>query len=70
MLKTAGYDCAVGGFDDCMKIFVTDRSKLDEVRHFVSEKTGLNIAAFDSAYITEIPRNESGKVLYANLENA
>ena len=69
LLKTAGFECAVGGVDDCMKIFVTDRSKLDEVRHFVSEKTGLNMAAFDSVYISEIPRNESGKVQYANLEN-
>lgn len=68
MLKSKGYDCAVGGVDDHMKIFVTNETKLNEVKHFVSEKTGLNLSAFSSVYIDKIPRNESGKVLYASLE--
>ncbi len=68
LLKSKGYDCAVGGADDHMKIFVTDETKCEEVRHFVSEKTGLNPAAFSSAYIPAIPRNEAGKVLYTHLE--
>ena len=69
LLKTAGFDCAVGGVDDHMKIFVTDETKLDEVKRFVSEKTGLNHAAFTSVFISEIPRNEAGKVLYGELED-
>ena len=68
-MKSAGFECAVGGVDDHMKIFVTDETKLDDVKRFVSEKTGLNHAAFTSVFIPEIPRNESGKVLYANLED-
>lgn len=68
LLKSNGYDCAVGGVDDHMKIFATDETKLDEVKRFVSEKTGLNPNAFTSVHISEIPRNEAGKILYANLE--
>ena len=68
LLKSNGFDCAVGGRDDLMKIFVTDKSQLDAVTHFVSEKTGLNHAAFCSEYIESIPRNEAGKILYADLE--
>lgn len=68
LLKSKGYDCAVGGVDDHMKIFVTDKRQLEDVKHFVSSKTGLNPVAFTSVYIESIPRNESGKILYANLE--
>ena len=65
--KDKGFTIAVGGVDDHMRIFVTDETKLDEVKRFVSEKTGLNHAAFTSVFIPEIPRNESGKVLYGEL---
>ena len=34
----------------------------------VAEKTGLNIIAFQVAYISEIPKNEAGKVLYSKLD--
>ncbi len=68
LLKSNGYDCAVGGMDDHMKIFVTDEKKLEEVRHFVSVKTGLHPSAFSSIYLEKIPRNEAGKVLYGELD--
>jgi Acyl-CoA synthetases (AMP-forming)/AMP-acid ligases II len=64
-----GIECACGGIDDKMYIFITDTSKIDEVRHFVSNKTGLNQAAFVVRYINEVPKNDSGKTLYRELEN-
>ena len=56
------------GIDDHMYIFLTDESIADKVREFVSMKTRLNIAAFETIVIDEIPKNESGKVLYQELK--
>lgn len=76
-------DCACGGVDDKMKIFVEmlgsgevgkwgsgevgSGEELDAVRKFVSEKTHLNFTAFEVVEIDKIPKNESGKTLYKEL---
>ena len=62
-----GMDCACGGMDDKMKIFVTEVGKETEVRDFVAEKTHLNFTAFDVVPIDSIPKNASGKTLYSEL---
>lgn len=62
-----GLDCASAGTDDRMKTFITDENYLDEVRRYLSETTHLSESAFDVRYISEIPKNESGKPLYKNL---
>ncbi len=62
-----GMDCACGGMDDKMKIFVTEIGKETEVRDFVAEKTHLNFTAFDVVPIDSIPKNASGKTLYSEL---
>ena len=38
------------------------------VECFISEKTGLNPAAFHVSAVQTIPRNNAGKTLYAELE--
>lgn len=68
LLKSAGYECVCVGVDDHLKIYLTDESKKEEARKFISQKTGLNLAGFSSIVINEIPRNEAGKVLYGKLE--
>lgn len=60
-------DCACGGVDDKMKIFITDETRMQAVRDFVAEKTHLNFTAFDVRPIVSIPKNESGKTLYSEL---
>lgn len=60
-------DCASAGVDDHMYIFVTDESVMDDVRSFVADKTKLNQTAFKVIKIDEIPKNDSGKVLYREL---
>ena len=62
-----GMDCACGGMDDKMKIFVTEVGRETEVRDFVAEKTHLNFTAFDVVPIDSIPKNASGKTLYSEL---
>jgi acyl-coenzyme A synthetase/AMP-(fatty) acid ligase len=67
ILKLAGFDCAVVGSDDAMRIF-TSSGDAGEVRRCVMSKTGVNPSGFSVESIAEIPRNSSGKVLYSELE--
>ncbi|WP_054693712.1 AMP-binding protein [Syntrophomonas palmitatica] len=61
-------DCACGGIDDAMHIFVTNPALLENIKQFITSKTGLNHIAFKVRYIDAIPKNESGKTLYSELE--
>ena len=54
--------------DDIMYVFITDMSRIDDVKKFLSEKTGLNHLAFKVKYIPSITKNDSGKILYSALE--
>ena len=65
--KFSGIDCACVGSDDHMKIYIAGTALPSEIRKFVAEKTNLNLAAFDVASIENIPKNDSGKTLYAEL---
>ncbi|MCR2047469.1 AMP-binding protein [Acetatifactor muris] len=65
--KFNGIDCASTGVDDHMYIFVTDEGLADQVRDFVVFKTRLNPSAFKTIVIDEIPKNDSGKILYKEL---
>lgn len=62
-----GVDVACAGTDDHMYIFVTNESISDEVRKFAIRKTKLNPTAFKVIVLNEIPKNDSGKMLYSNL---
>ncbi len=61
-------DCASAGKDDHLYLFLTDASLADPVRLFVAGKTRLNPAAFHTMIIDHIPRNDSGKTIYSELE--
>lgn len=61
-------DAACAGVDDHMYIFLTDGRLADEIRAYVIQKTGLNPAAFVTKIIEEIPKNDSGKIQYTELE--
>ena len=69
-----GLDCACGGVDDKMKIYVVVDSNHEiherhenEIRDFVAEKTHLNFTAFEIVSVPSIPKNASGKTLYSEL---
>ena len=66
--KFDNMDCASGGVDDHMYIFITDESKSSAVKAFVVEKTKLNPNAFKTIVIDKIPKNDTGKVLYKEFE--
>ncbi len=70
ILNGAGIRCVCGGRDDLMKLYIVgaDGEAKKRAVDFISEKLGLNRSAFSAVTIDEIPRSESGKVLYSRLE--
>ena len=70
-LVKAGFDtdCASTGTDDHVRTFVTNPDITEQVRKWLSERTHLSEKAFEVFYIPEIPKNESGKVVYRELDN-
>lgn len=67
ILKTEGYDCAVTGEDDKVRIYTTDKDVEKVIIEFISRRTGINQQGFFVSYLNKIPRNESGKIIYAGL---
>ena len=63
-----GMDVACGGRDDHLYLFATREDVLPEMRTFLSQKTGLNIAGFHTQPLDAIPKNDAGKTLYRELE--
>lgn len=60
--------CASAGTDDHMYIFITDADRTEAVKEFLAHRTKLNPAAFRVIAIDRIPKNDSGKTLYRELE--
>ncbi|SEW31089.1 Acyl-CoA synthetase (AMP-forming)/AMP-acid ligase II [Ruminococcaceae bacterium KH2T8] len=61
-------EVACAGVDDHMYIFITNPSIADELKTFVALKTGLNQSAFRTKVLDSIPKNDSGKILYRELD--
>lgn len=60
-------ECACAGDDRHMKIYLTEMGHADEIRRFISMKTGIQISAFQVMELDRIPKNETGKILYQEL---
>ena len=67
LLKNIVSDCACVGTDDQMSIFISDETRIDDVRSFISSKTGIHHSAFSVIFIDAIPKNSSGKTIYSEL---
>ena len=62
-------DCACGGVDDKMKIYVAGSGEdFSVIRDYVAEITHLNMKAFEVVAVDAIPKNASGKTLYTELK--
>jgi len=61
-------ECAVVGIDDKITIFMTKAGHEDEIRMYLTEKTGLNSRAFEVRVIETIPVKNSGKIDYQALQ--
>lgn len=69
ILKKNNYVGVCAGEDDKLKIYTTDEdiTKQQEMKIFISHALGFVSKSIEVIYIEEIPRNESGKVLYSAL---
>ena len=67
LLKNIIPDCACAGEDDHMIIYITDKTRLDEVCQYISSKTGIHHSAFSIMCLNAIPKNSSGKTIYSEL---
>ena len=69
ILKThfTNIDGAIGGIDDKMYVFVAGGIESDGIVRFLSETLGLFKSAFEVVHLDQIPRSDSGKVLYSAL---
>ena len=61
-------ECACAGVDDEMHVYITKADKCSTIRSFLAEKTKLNPTAFHVQCVNCIPKNNSGKTLYQELE--
>lgn len=66
--KYTSVQLACAGFDDNIYIFVEGNQNMPDIKNFLSKKTALNISAFKVRFIDAIPKNQSGKILYKELE--
>jgi len=67
-INEAGFDCACVGLDDQMKIYTTKESNIKKISFFIAEYFALSKSGFSISSIDILPRNDSGKVLYSELE--
>jgi acyl-coenzyme A synthetase/AMP-(fatty) acid ligase len=66
-IRKRGVDCACAGEDDKLRIYVTDASKKGTVTTLVQELTRLHHSVYSVTVIDQLPRNDSGKIIYAAL---
>ena len=67
LLKNVIVDCVCIGEDDKMIIYLTDGSRAEEIRNYVSKKINLNRRGIDVRSISKIPKSASGKTIYSEL---
>ena len=62
-----GMECACGGKDDCLAVYIVDKNLEDSVRLYLSDVMKFHHSAFQVAVLDEIPKNKSGKIQYKEL---
>ena len=70
-MKKEGYECICSGKDDEMKLYIVENNSENDIdnriRNFIIGITHLPRSAFKILKISQIPRNEAGKILYSKL---
>jgi acyl-CoA synthetase (AMP-forming)/AMP-acid ligase II len=68
LVKAITPNCACGGVDDLITIFVTEEGFEEKIKALLTEKTGFNPHAFVVKQIDVIPVKTSGKIDYPELQ--
>ena len=48
---------------------ITKPKEKNRIKRYISQKTGIHLKGFEIIIIDEIPRNNSGKILYSELDS-
>jgi acyl-CoA synthetase (AMP-forming)/AMP-acid ligase II len=67
LICRTGVDCVCGGNDAGLNIYITERSRREEVVKTVQDLTKLHHSALRVVVLEEIPRNSFGKIAYSEL---
>lgn len=68
LVKAITPNCACGGVDDLITVFVTEDGLKEQIKALLVEKTGFNPRAFLVKKIDAIPVKTSGKIDYPELQ--
>ena len=68
LIRSKGNECACSGIDDTLIIFFTEPEEENRIKKYISQKTGIHLTGFEMIVVDKIPRNETGKVLYSELD--
>lgn len=68
LVKAITPNCACGGVDDLITVFVTEDGLEEQIKALLVEKTGFNPRAFAVKKIDAIPVKTSGKIDYPELQ--
>lgn len=68
LVKAITPNCACGGVDDQITVFVTEDGLEEQIKALLVEKTGFNPRAFTVKKIDAIPVKTSGKIDYPKLQ--
>ena len=66
--RFVGLDCATGGVDDRITLYLTDEAQAETVKSWLAQTCQLHHSAFRVVILAAIPKNAAGKTLYAQLE--
>jgi acyl-CoA synthetase (AMP-forming)/AMP-acid ligase II len=67
--KEHNFNCVCTGREDKLFIISEENEILSDVKKLISKTTGFHPTSIQTYHIPQIPRNESGKVLYDKLNN-
>lgn len=67
ILAENGIESAATGTDDRLTVWITVPQREQFVLEYLSKRTGLARSALEAIYLPQLPRGESGKILYAQL---
>ena len=68
LLKKEGMESVCTGRDDHLVVFLTNSEQEKQAADFLTNHTGISRGGFVIKHLKEIPRSESGKILYSALE--
>lgn len=68
LLRKQNIDCACGGQDDNMVIYITDESFRAPTADYIDHHTAISHGGYKIKIIDKIPRSDSGKILYSELK--